>query len=210
MNTIVIDPGHGGADVVGGSSPNNAVGPNGTLEKDLTLDIARRMQAASQEPILLTRDSDINLGLADRARVARDARAVVFVSIHLNGYDGHAQGTETWVHNKAGGKSASLAKAVQRTTLAATGLVDRGVKRNSFGVLSPKHHHGATACCLVEVSFMDVAAEEARLADEHYRQQIADALLAGIRMYLSTAAVALEAVEAEMPEPEDGFEVLVR
>lgn len=37
MSVIVIDPGHGGSVAVGGSSPNNATGPNGTMEKDLTL-----------------------------------------------------------------------------------------------------------------------------------------------------------------------------
>src|SRR5690348_14093497 len=40
MATIVIDPGHGGSEDLLGSSANHAVGPNGTLEKTLTLDVA--------------------------------------------------------------------------------------------------------------------------------------------------------------------------
>ncbi|MFL6331777.1 MAG: N-acetylmuramoyl-L-alanine amidase, partial [Pyrinomonadaceae bacterium] len=41
---VVLDPGHGGETAVGGSSPNNATGPNKLLEKNLTLDLARRVQ----------------------------------------------------------------------------------------------------------------------------------------------------------------------
>ena len=47
LKTIVIDAGHGGHGKVGGSSGNNAVGANGLLEKDLTLDIARRTAEAA-------------------------------------------------------------------------------------------------------------------------------------------------------------------
>ena len=42
---VVLDPGHGGSVKVGGSSPNNAVGAGGLLEKDLTLDVATRTAA---------------------------------------------------------------------------------------------------------------------------------------------------------------------
>src|SRR3954468_10853030 len=87
--TVVIDPGHGGAAPVGGSSPNNATGPNGLLEKDLTLDLGRRVSTllAPRATVILTRTTDVNLSLADRAKVAHDANADVFLSIHLNGFN---------------------------------------------------------------------------------------------------------------------------
>src|SRR5436190_22064750 len=86
--TVVIDPGHGGAVRVGGSSPNSATAPNGLLEKDVTLDLGRRVQAAlgGRANVVLTRTSDENRSLADRARVARDANADILVSIHMNGF----------------------------------------------------------------------------------------------------------------------------
>src|SRR5206468_664991 len=65
MPTVVIDPGHGGATATGGSSPNNATGPNGLLEKDLTLDLGRRVSAllAPRATVILTRTTDVNLSL---------------------------------------------------------------------------------------------------------------------------------------------------
>src|SRR5690242_9409545 len=92
IRCIVLDPGHGGSQRNGGSSPNNATGPNGLLEKNLTLDVARLVRDAlvadpgpSAVRVLLTRDGDTNPSLADRARVAHDNNADIFVSIHLNG-----------------------------------------------------------------------------------------------------------------------------
>lgn len=73
MAVIVIDPGHGGTAAVGGSSPNNATGANGLLEKNPTLhlglEVAALLRPAHQ--VLVTRNSDINLGLAARAQVAK-------------------------------------------------------------------------------------------------------------------------------------------
>src|SRR5262245_52125384 len=102
MAIVVIDPGHGGAGKVGGSSGNNATSPSGLLEKDLTLAVARHARAALDargHDVRLTRDADVNLSLVDRAAVAKSARADTFVSIHFNGFgDNTVQGTETWVH----------------------------------------------------------------------------------------------------------------
>src|SRR5262245_416763 len=83
----VIDPGHGGIERVGGSTPNDAVGPAGLLEKSIALDIARRaVRRLSNRGrrAALTRDADANLSLEDRAAVARGAGAPVFVSVHFH------------------------------------------------------------------------------------------------------------------------------
>lgn len=214
MDIVVIDPGHGGTRTVGGSSPNNATGPAGTKEKDLTLDLALRLSPLLEGHglrCILTRDSDVNLGLSARAHVARGHRARAFVSIHFNGFNGRTQGTETFVHSSSGEASTALAKLVQQFVLDATRLNDRGVKRARFGALSPASHHAGTAACLLEVSFMDVAEEERRLSGEDYRQGIAEALAAAVSEYARSASFSTtsEAVE-DVPEPEDGYELIVR
>ncbi len=78
---VVIDPGHGGAET-------GAVGPDGLLEKDVALDLARRLKNALQRDptfsVVLTRDEDRLVPLDDRTAIANHNRADLFVSIHLN------------------------------------------------------------------------------------------------------------------------------
>ena len=195
MATIVIDPGHGGTAKIGGSSPNNAVGPGGTLEKTLTLAVGKRAVTALKamgHDVKITRPGDNNLGLADRAHVARSAKADAFVSIHFNASDAHnAQGTETFVHSAGGPHSEKLCRALQPQLLTATGLKDRnevhgGVKKASFGVIDPGEHHPGTAAVLAEVSFLDRADVEARLKKPEYLEAIAQRIAAGIKDYLAT------------------------
>ncbi|MBZ2207628.1 N-acetylmuramoyl-L-alanine amidase [Massilia soli] len=215
MAIAIIDPGHGGTSEVGGSSPNNAKGPNGLLEKDIALDLARRVCSALKGAAVdarLTRDTDRNLGLKARADITRQAGADAFISIHLNGYNGLAQGTETWHHSAASSDSKTLATLVQAAVRKATGLRDRGVRVNAFSVLRPDYHAANTAACLVEVSFMDVALEEARLRSNDYKDNIAAALAGAIKGWLvadgrmgtvERIAVALDERETVA---QDGFE----
>jgi N-acetylmuramoyl-L-alanine amidase len=94
IRTIVVDPGHGGHDA-------GATGPTGLQEKELTLDIARRVAALLQEElgvrVVLTRARDQFVGLRERTALANRERADLFVSIHVNAApDGAATGTETY------------------------------------------------------------------------------------------------------------------
>jgi N-acetylmuramoyl-L-alanine amidase len=81
MRTIVIDPGHGGDDA-------GVRGAQGTLEKTVTLAIARRVKAAIEARlgtrVLLTRDGDQTVGLDQRAAVADNNKADLFISLHAN------------------------------------------------------------------------------------------------------------------------------
>jgi N-acetylmuramoyl-L-alanine amidase len=81
VRRIVLDPGHGGKDV-------GSVTPDGHFEKDITLDIALRLrELLSAQPgieVLLTRDKDERVLLSQRARFANEAKADLFLSIHLN------------------------------------------------------------------------------------------------------------------------------
>ena len=184
---VVIDPGHGGTEEVGGSSPNNATGPTGLLEKTVTLDVARRIKSAANDlDIVLTRSTDTNLGLAARAKVAKDLKAPVFVSVHFNGWPTQeVQGTETYVHASGSADSLGLARTVQAKVLAATGLKDRVVKRAGFAVLAPTSHDTATAACLVEISFMTQAAEEQRLKTSAYLDKLAHAIADAVKAHVA-------------------------
>lgn len=81
IRTVVIDPGHGGAEV-------GAKGPGGTLEKDVTLAIGRKLRSALANGLgvqtFLTRDKDQEVALDDRTAFANNYKADLFVSIHAN------------------------------------------------------------------------------------------------------------------------------
>jgi N-acetylmuramoyl-L-alanine amidase len=81
VQTIAIDPGHGGAD-------QGAKGASGTKEKDVTLAVARRIKAAIEARlgirVLLTRENDREVPLDDRTAVANNNKADLFISLHAN------------------------------------------------------------------------------------------------------------------------------
>src|SRR5215510_8754967 len=127
---VVLDPGHGGSHAVGGSSPNNAHGPNGLLEKDLTLDLAHRVanSLAGCAQVILTRTGDTNLSLADRARVARNNDALLFLSLHLNGWsDPQVDGTEVYIARDANQRSQGFAQRLLTRLLEETQVTNRGI-----------------------------------------------------------------------------------
>src|SRR5512144_2959749 len=77
---VGLVPGRGGA-------KRAAISPDGRLEKAVSLDVARRLRAALEQAwveVLLTREQDVLLALADRVTFANQARPDVFVSLHLN------------------------------------------------------------------------------------------------------------------------------
>jgi N-acetylmuramoyl-L-alanine amidase len=79
----------------------SAPGARGTLEKDVTLDIARHVVARLGGIAALTRTGDHNLTLGARAQHAERGGADVFVSIHANSGPPEASGPETFVHRGA-------------------------------------------------------------------------------------------------------------
>jgi N-acetylmuramoyl-L-alanine amidase len=89
---VALDPGHGGID-------NGTKGPAGELEKDIVLDFAHRLrdrvEKAGKYRVLMTRSDDTFIPLPDRVRIARNAGASLFVSIHADSLpkkEGDAQG----------------------------------------------------------------------------------------------------------------------
>jgi N-acetylmuramoyl-L-alanine amidase len=81
IRRIMIDPGHGGTDP-------GTIGKMGTIEKDITLDIARRLEARlvrnDHTHVIMTRVDDSSVPLDKRVALAREAKADLFISIHLN------------------------------------------------------------------------------------------------------------------------------
>jgi N-acetylmuramoyl-L-alanine amidase len=94
LRTVVLDAGHGGHDP-------GATGPGGLMEKELVLDVTRRVAKLVEErlgiKVLLSRDSDQFVALKDRTSFANKQRADLFVSIHANAHtsSGH-EGVETY------------------------------------------------------------------------------------------------------------------
>jgi N-acetylmuramoyl-L-alanine amidase len=130
LHTVVIDPGHGGHDA-------GAVGPSGLQEKELSLDIARRVAALLQEElgirVVLTRARDQFVGLRERTALANRERADLFVSIHVNAApDGAATGTETYfLSNEATDGAARRAAEYENRLIAA----DTGARGGAPDVL---------------------------------------------------------------------------
>ncbi len=192
---IVIDPGHGGNDL-------GTVSRRGLEEKQVALDIARRLSTLLQKngaEVTLTRTDDRYIPLEARTQTANQAHADLFVSIHGNSSeDRAAAGSETYFFSgaTAGGRSTpggglteaaaldredrQFAGDVQKALygeLARTGpLRNRGVRAAPLVVL-----RGAVMpAILVEISFLSSPAEEKKLHAPEYRQQIAAALCRGM------------------------------
>ena len=102
VRVVILDPGHGGRDP-------GKTGPTGVREKDVVLDIAKRVAAELESrggyEIHLTRTTDTLPSLADRPRMANEWKAgrpsALFVSIHANAHHTQARGFETFFLSEA-------------------------------------------------------------------------------------------------------------
>ena len=210
---VVVDAGHGGWDL-------GTVGRKGLLEKDVALEVAQRLGKLLESrlgfAVLYTRSDDTYIPLDQRAAVANQSQADLFISIHANYSDlPSARGVETYYSRSFASSahatgtdakalmpvilspadlrekvqdSAHLASDVQHTlyaTLAAQnpGIRDRGVKAAGFAVLTGTSMPGI----LAEISFVSSPADEQKLLNDGYREQIAEALYKGIARYAASA-----------------------
>ena len=110
--TVVLDPGHGGEDP-------GAVGPSGTHEKTVVLQIAKRLRELLQnEPnfrVVMTRDADFFVPLGVRVKKARAVQADLFVSIHADAFTRpDANGSSVFALSE-GGASSSAARWLAQT-----------------------------------------------------------------------------------------------
>ena len=192
---VVLDPGHGGQD------SGATCGP--VYEKDLTLDIAQRVDRLLQSQgvaTLMTRVGDSYVSLQDRVAVTNRARDCILVSIHFNESKKVVSGVETYYaeHQAAPAPrlvswipffqgpaaesptlaSQSLARFIQEAMIARTKAPDRGTKAEQFFVIA----NVAAPAVLVEGGFLNKE-ELAKLESNDYRDQMAAAISEGVLRY---------------------------
>lgn len=172
---VVIDPGHGGPDP-------GAVGIGGIQEKSIVLDISRQVADLLERQgvqAILTRSDDRDLDLEPRVRMAEQANATVFVSIHANSISmsrPDISGLETYYYDSG----LQLARTIHNSILQGTDVRDRGVRRARFYVL----RRTSMPAVLVETGFVTGREDAARLSSPNYRRQMAAAIARGILQYI--------------------------
>ncbi|MBB6444303.1 N-acetylmuramoyl-L-alanine amidase [Bacillus benzoevorans] len=175
---VVIDAGHGGSD--------NGADGFGLLEKNVNLDTALKVKALLVKTpfkIVMTREGDTYPTLSERVTIAKKAKGNAFISIHSNAFNGSGNGIETYFYSAAYNPYVSdskmLATAIQNRLLAIGETKDRGVKAGNLHVLR-ENNMPAT---LVELGFIDNAADNAKLKSDVWRQSAAQAIYWGILDY---------------------------
>ncbi len=135
---IAIDAGHGGDDP-------GAHGPGGTLEKNVTLAVARQLaDQINQQPgmrAVLTRNADFFIPLAQRYQIARNNSADLFVSIHADAFiNGDAKGSSVWVLSPRG-----------KTSMAARWLADGQNRADLIGGVTLDDKNDGLAAVLLDL-----------------------------------------------------------
>lgn len=174
MVKIFIDPGHGGYD-------SGAVG-YGLKEKDLTLKIAKKIRDMlsrySNVVVKLSREDDRYLSLSQRAKMANDWNADIFISIHINSATNKsAAGFETFIYNgNVSQATISNQNVIHADVVKAIGLRDRGKKRANFAVLRQTKMPGL----LTENGFISNANDANKLKQESFLNKIAQGHVNGL------------------------------
>jgi N-acetylmuramoyl-L-alanine amidase len=200
IQTIVLDPGHGGYDKGAASTFG--------VEKNFALDVARQLRPLLQAKgfkVVMTRETDVFIPLEVRARIANATKDSIFVSIHFNATNSnpHATGFEIFSLTPRGAPSTnddSLAlrfvnmqagspMEAQSFELAATVYhsmcghflqeFDRGIKRARFAVL----RRTQIPAILVEGGFLSETGDAKQIADPEWRKQLAESICVGVEGY---------------------------
>ncbi len=172
---IILDPGHGGKD--GGSYWY------GIKEKDLTLDLAKRVSANLKKagvPTLLTRSTDVYVELENRAKIANDYEGSIFVSLHFNAHkDRSIRGIESFYY--PGSQSGQRLASVMQSELGRRIKTrNRGTKANRLKVLQSTKGPAA----LVECGFISNRWECDRCSASWFRQVLSEEITEGIARFL--------------------------
>src|SRR5262245_5279495 len=199
VETVVLDPGHGGHDK-GQMSRYGA-------EKDFALDVARKLRPLLQAKglrVIMTREGDYFVPLEVRAKIANSARNSIFVSIHFNATndDPNATGFEIFSFTPRGAPSTSdvnvnapgfnmqpgssvdaqslaLSACIYHSVLGQLREYDRGIKRARFAVLRLTK----VPAVLIECGFLTERGESKLISNEDWRAKLAGAIGIGIESY---------------------------
>jgi len=185
MPSVCLDPGHNstGADT-------GATG-NGLREQDVTLAICKDLKPLLQYngfTVTMTRDGDFVNGphstqlksLQTRVNIAENAKADLFVSVHINA--GGGTGTEVLIAG-TGGRAYTAAQYVYNQINKITGWANRGVKVQNVHVL----RETSMPAILTENGFIDHASDSAKLKDPAFIHALAVAHAKGICDYFGIA-----------------------
>lgn len=171
---VVIDPGHGGSDY-------GAI-RDGINEKDINMDIARRVQSMLESKgvkTYMTRDKDETVSLESRTIYNTTINPNLFVSVHVNSsLKPEISGIETHYYKQ---NSLELAQTVHASLISYVKSPDRGLFKSRFYVIN----HTEIPAILVEVGFMSNDTERAELITEQRKQQTAKAIADGVLRYLN-------------------------
>lgn len=205
---ICLDPGHGGDAHKRGYKR----GPTGVREAEINLRVAKYLREfllAVGAEVRLTREADVDLSLAERAEVANEWGADLFISLHHNAVDNkpHVNFTTVWYHDGVDQRPSNLDLGrylcfALYDALALPQITDVPLKSDQlmyetgFGVL----RHARVTAVLTESSFFSNPEEEQRLRDPEYNLREAYGLFLGLARY---AAAGLP--RAYLLEPEDGI-----
>jgi N-acetylmuramoyl-L-alanine amidase len=188
FKTVILDAGHGGKD------PGAISRHTGQEEKDLTLDMARRIRSelgGSFRTILMRHDDEF-IDLDDRVARANRHGDAVLVSIHFNSGPSHVRGPETYYWRV---DSHGLAVRLQRGMTAAS-PAEQGnrslVRRRLRLTRNPE-----IPCVLIECGYLSHPVESRLIADPAYRQKLAAAIAQAIR----TQAAIGDAGTGPLPRP---------
>jgi len=169
---VVLDAGHGGKDT-------GAIGCNGTYEKTVNLQIAKKTAYLLRQKgieVIMTRNDDTFIELDRRAAVANRNRADLFVSIHSDSNRSRSMcGFTIYAARSASQESLEAASIIEKA-MRQTGLASNGVKKANYRVLV------RTRCpaVLIEMGYLSNYRDAALLIDEKFQNQMARAIANGI------------------------------
>lgn len=176
MKTVMLDPGHGGRD------PGAAA--NGLEEKTLNLALALKVaEKLGNVRVLLTRETDLYLSLAERVALSRRAEPDLFLSLHANA--GGGRGFESFIYSGSilTDPDLMMQKAVHRETLGVLkswNIIDRGMKKAAFYVLK----YNPKPAVLIESLFIDDEREALIWQEPLFVDRLADGVARGVQMAL--------------------------
>ncbi|AIQ48119.1 N-acetylmuramoyl-L-alanine amidase [Paenibacillus sp. FSL R7-0273] len=172
---VVLDAGHGAKD-------SGAVGVTGKYEKNFNLAIvlktAELLKKENNVDVVLTRSDDTFLELKDRAAIANNLNADLFISVHANSSSSSAaSGTETYYQRES---SKALANVMQKYLVQSTGLSNRGVRYGNFHVI----RETKMPAVLLEAGYLSNKGDESVLFKDDVQNKIAEGIVSGIKEYL--------------------------
>lgn len=172
VRKVVLDAGHGGTDA-------GAIG-GGIKEKDITLDIAKRVEKLLKQKgyqVKMTRVDDTYVSLQDRVEISEEYSPDIFVSIHVNSsVKPEITGVETHYYHQ---ESMGLAQTVHSSFASAVQSPNRGLFKSKFYVIN----HTTSPAILIEIGFISNAAERGQLVGEKRKQDTAKSIADGIQNY---------------------------